>query len=129
MKARVILSALILAGFASQAGAQEVAGKWMGSVETDFGPFELVFNFAVEGAMLTGAMVNDMMGEVPISDGMVDGDEVSFRISIDGGPGGAMVINYTGMVEGDELKLTSTFEGGAPPGGSAEQTMTLTRAE
>lgn len=129
MRGRFLVSTAMLALVAWPAAAQEVAGKWAGSADTEFGPFELVFEFAVEGAVLTGAMINDFIGAIPIMDGMVEGDEIAFTLNIDGG-GGAMVINYKGMVEGNELKLMGTFEGGAPPGGGPnEQTLTLTRAE
>ena len=78
---------------------------------------------------LTGAMSNEFMGATPISDGMVDGDNVSFKLTMQGGPGGAMTINYKGMIHGDELHVTSTIEGAPPGGGPAEQTFVATRAK
>jgi hypothetical protein len=130
MKIRIFVTSLALAALALPAAAQEVAGKWSGNVDTPQGPFPLTFDFAVMGAELTGALLNDFIGQIPISEGMVDGNEISFKLSIEMGPGASMTISYTGVVEGDELELTSTFEGGAPPGsGPEEQTMTLMRAE
>ena len=130
MKPGSFVLAVTLAVLALPAAAQDVAGKWMGSVDTQGVPFELAFQFAVNGNELSGSMSNDFIGMIPITEGMISGAEVSFKLSIDGGPGGAMVISYKGMIEGDELKLTSTFEGGAAPGGGpAEQSFTLTRAE
>ena len=126
---RTVFFGLSLAVFALSAQAQDVAGKWSGSIDAQGVPFALVFEFTVAGAELTGALMNEFIGSVPISEGMVDGDEVSFKLSIDMGPGGSLTINYTGVVEGDELKLTSTFEGGAPPGMPAEQTLVLMRAK
>jgi hypothetical protein len=71
----------------------------------------MVFEFAVDGDRLTGTMSNDFVGTTSISDGMVKGDEVSFKLALQGGPNGqAMTIDYKGMVKGDELALTSTFE-------------------
>jgi hypothetical protein len=129
MKVRSLLASLVLAVLALPAAAQDVAGKWSGNVDTPQGPFALTFDFAVMGAELTGALLNDFIGQIPISEGMVDGDAISFKLNIDMGPNGAMTINYTGVVDGDELTLTSTFEGAPPGDGPAEQMMTLTRAE
>lgn len=129
MTNRRVLGGLILAFIALSAQAQNVGGKWMGSVDAQGVPFELVFEFTVAGAELTGALMNEFIGEIPISDGMVDGDEISFKLNIDMGPAGAMTINYTGVVNGNELELTSTFEGGAPPGTPEEQMIKLMRAE
>jgi hypothetical protein len=109
--------------------AQDAAGKWNATVETPNGPFPLVFEFAVDGDKLTGSMSNDFMGATPITDGMIKAGELSFKLRIEGGPGGAMTINYKGMVKGDELALTSTFEGTPPGGGPAEQNLTATRAK
>lgn len=129
MTIRKVLAGLTLAFLALSAQAQDVAGKWMGSVDAQGVPFELVFEFTVAGAELTGALMNEFIGEIPISDGMVDGDEISFKLNIDMGPGGSMTINYTGVVNGNELELTSTFEGGGPPGTPDEQMIKLMRAE
>lgn len=122
-----LASILALAGL--PAAAQQVEGTWNASVETPNGPMQFTFDLDVEGDELTGSMSNEFMGETPISNGMVDGNEVSFSLTIEGGPGGSMTINYEGEVEGDELMLTSTFEDGPPGGGPAEQTLTATRAE
>lgn len=55
-------------------------------------------------------------------------NDLSFKMSIDAGPGGTMQVSFKGTVDGDELTLTSTMEG-APGGGPAEQTFVATRAE
>jgi hypothetical protein len=127
MAVRKILSVLILTAFALPVAAQDVSGKWNASVSSEFGEFAMTFEFMVEGDELKGSMSNDFMGAVPISQGMVDGSEITFRMEIAGGGGPAMVVNFTGVVDGDELTLTSVMEGG--PGGAGEQTMVATRAE
>lgn len=128
MKIRHLGAAAALTLFALPAAADGPAGKWNLSVDTPQGPFALVFDFQVDGDQLTGSMSNDFMGATPISDGVVDGNEVSFKLTIEGTPNGAMTINYDGVVDGDELTLTSRVEGGMPGGGPDEQTMTATRA-
>jgi hypothetical protein len=119
----------VLALIAIPATAQDAAGKWNASVDTPNGPFALVFEFTVDGEKLAGSMSNEFMGATPITDGTVKGGELTFKLKMEGGPNGAMTINYKGMVKGDELALTSTFEGAPPGGGPAEQTLTATRAK
>lgn len=120
----------VLALLALPCFAQDIAGRWNASVDTEFGPFAFVLEFMVDAAgALTGSMQSDFLGSTPIREGMIDGDDVSFKLMFEGGPGGAMTVNYEGTVDGDELALTSTVEGGVPGGGPAEQTFTATRAE
>lgn len=128
MRNQQLSVAAVVALLALPAAAQnDVEGKWNASIETPQGSMEMVFNLMVENGELKGSLSNDF-GETPISEGMVDGNEVAFKIMIEGGPGGAMTINYKGMVEDDTLKLTSTFEGGGPQGGG-ESTLTAMRAK
>jgi len=112
------------------AAAQSAAGRWAASVDTEFGPFAFVFEFVVEAAgKLTGAMHNELFGAVPIADGAIDGSDISFKLTFEGGPEGPMTISYRGTVKGDELALTSKFEGTPPPGGAAEQSFTAKREQ
>jgi hypothetical protein len=126
------LRSFVLASFAAllatSALAQGAAGTWNASVDTPNGPFAFVFDFAVDAAgKLTVSMQNDFIGATPIKDGATKGNELSFKLSFDGGPNGAMTISYTGVVKGDELLMTSKFEGAPPGGGPAEQTFTAQR--
>ncbi len=131
MARRFFAVAAALALFASPLAAQTgVAGKWNASVDTPNGPFAFVFEFIVDAAgKLTGSMQNEFIGSIPIKEGTVNGNDVSFKLSIDGGPNGAMNIGYKGSVKGDELSLTSKFEGEVPGGGPAEQSFKATRAK
>jgi len=110
---------------------QGAAGRWNASVDTPQGPFAFVFEFAVDAAgKLTGSMQNEFIGAVPIKDGVVNGSDISFKLTFEGGPdGGAITIGYTGTVKGDELAMKSKFEGTPPGGGPAEMTFTATRAK
>jgi hypothetical protein len=129
MNSRQIFGAAAMLALALPAQAQDIVGKWNASIESPQGAFAMTFDFAVEGDELTGTMANDFMGETAISDGVVDGNEIAFKLSIEGGPDGAITISYTGVVEGDELTLTSTFEGGGAQGGPGEMVLTATRAK
>ena len=109
---------------------QGAAGRWNASVETPQGPFAFTFDFAVDAAgKLTGSMSNELFGATPIKDGVVSGNNVSFKLTFAGAPDGDMTISYTGTVKGDELALTSKFEGAPPGGGPAEISFTATRAK
>ncbi len=72
---------------------------------------------------------NEFFGATPIKDGVVNGNDVSFKLTFAGAPDGDMTISYTGTVKGDELALTSKFEGAPPGGGPAEQSFTAKRAQ
>jgi hypothetical protein len=120
----------LLAVFSFTASAQQgAAGRWNASVDSEFGPFAFVFEFLVDAAgKLTGSMQSEFFN-APIKDAMLDGNNLSFKLTIDGGPNGPMNISYTGVVKGDELQLTSKFEGEPPGGGPAETTLTAKRAQ
>ena len=108
---------------------QGAAGRWNASVDTPQGPFAFTFDFAVDGSKLTGSMSNEFFSAT-VKDGAVSGNNVSFKLTIEGGPdGGAITISYTGTVKGDELALTSKFEGEPPGGGPAQTKFTATRAK
>jgi hypothetical protein len=107
MKRFLILMALS----AMAAFAADVAGTWKASVETPNGNFENTFVFKVDGAKLTGTSANEMMGETPISDGKVDGDDVSFNIVLNR-DGNEFKLAYKGKVTGKDMKLTVTLPGG-----------------
>ena len=109
---------------------QGAAGRWNASVDTAQGPFAFTFEFAVDAGKLTGTMNNEFFGATPITDGVVNGNAISFKLTFQGAPdGGAMTINYTGTVKGDELAMTSKFQGEVPGGGPAEMSFTATRAK
>ena len=126
-RALLVLAASLALPILAQQGA---AGRWNASVDTPQGPFAFTFEFAVDAGKLTGAMNNEFFGATPIKDGVVDGNNISFKLTFEGAPdGGAMTISYTGTVKGDELAMTSKFEGEVPGGGPAEMSFTATRAK
>ena len=131
MKVRSLVLGAALALLALPVVAQTgAAGKWNASVDTPNGPFAFVFEFLVDAAgKLTGSMQNEFIGSIPIKDGTIKGNDLSFKLTIDGGPNGAMNISYTGTVKGDNLELKSKFEGAPPGGGPAEQSLVAHRAK
>ena len=66
---------------------------------------ETTFVFKVDGDKLTGTTSNQMSGELPISDGKIDGDNLSFTVTANFN-GNEFKLNYKGRVAGNEIKLT-----------------------
>ena len=64
----------------SIANAQSIDGKWKGEMQGPNGAMDLTFNFHVAGDSLTGA-VESQMGDIPISNGEIDGKKFSFDVS------------------------------------------------
>ena len=61
---------------------------------------------------LTGSIISPE-DEVPIQDGKIDGDHISFHVMRRRSNGNEVKAGYTGTVASNELKLTMTF-GNAP---------------
>jgi len=90
--------------------AADVAGTWKASIETPNGAFESTFVFKVDGTTVTGTTSNQMIGEAPISDGKIDGDNLTFSVTLKR-DGQEFKLNYQGKVSGNEIKLTVVIPG------------------
>jgi len=109
---RLFVLTMVLVGLgAIAAWAADVSGKWVAEVPGRQGQTQTTtFTFKVEGDKLTGT-ISTPRGETPISDGRVQGDEISFTQVIEAG-GNQMKFLYKGKVSGDEIKFTRQREGG-----------------
>jgi hypothetical protein len=108
-----LLLVLVLV-LASAAWAADVTGKWVAQVPGRDGETrETVFNLKADGGQLTGS-VTSQRGELQISDGKVNGDEISFATVLEFN-GNQMKFLYKGKVAGDEIKFTRQREGGDRP--------------
>lgn len=95
---------------AASAFAADVTGQWKASAPGPDGQtMELVFTLKAEAATFTGS-VNSPMGEMPISNGKLEGDAISFDVEANG-----MKITHKGTVSGDTMKLKVEFGGAMPP--------------
>jgi len=123
MKIRNLALALVatLAAIpAMAAGIDGIDGKWEATAESPMGSIPLKLEFKAAGEKLTGSIAADMAGQAmpptAISDGVVKGDDISFKLQVammEGAP--PMVISYKGKLKGDELTLTSSMDMGQGP--------------
>lgn len=105
MKMKCVLLSLTMLALALPASAADISGNWKGTAQTPNGPVERTFTFKVDGNKLTGETSSSMFGQSVIEDGKVDGDNVSFTITVSI-QGQDNKLNYKGKVAGDEIKFT-----------------------
>ena len=108
MKLRNLAIALVLC--ATSVFAADVDGTSSGSISTPNGDFPVSYTFKAEGATLTGTMLNMDAAPIPVTAGKVDGNNITFTVTIDFG-GMPLVFNYKGVVSGAEIKLSTDFMG------------------
>ncbi len=134
MKTKVLLVGAILLLALSVAYAADVNGKWVAESQGRNGPTQTTFNLKAEGAKLTGTVtLPGMMGgqptDVAITEGKVEGDNISFVAIRKVGQNQEIEIKttYKGAVSGDEIKFTVERQmpaggmggpGGGPGGGA-----------
>ena len=115
-----VMTILLVASFALMAA--DVSGKWTYEQPGRGGNpgRPVTITLKAEGTTLTGTMPAGGRGGAPadpiaISDGKVDGNNVSFTVKRET-PNGSMVTKYEGTVNGDEMKLkiTRTGQDGTP---------------
>lgn len=106
MNIRTLAFALLLA--ATPAFAADVDGKWTGSIDTPNGAVQIDYTFKAEGDTLTGSQSAPDGTQIPIKDGKITGNKVSFSLTVDFGAG-PTTFNYTGEVSATDLKLHTSF--------------------
>jgi hypothetical protein len=71
---------------------------------------ERTFAFKVDGNKLTGETVSSFAGKSTIEDGKVDGDSLSFTITVRF-QDNELRVNYKGKVSGNDIQLTAEVTG------------------
>jgi hypothetical protein len=95
-----IISLCLLSLLAITAFAADVTGKWTSSMQgPDGGSIEIQYAFKADGQKLEGTMTGPM-GEMPISEGKLDGDKISFAMDA-----GGFKLEFKGTVADNEIKL------------------------
>jgi autotransporter translocation and assembly factor TamB len=100
--------------------AGDVTGKWTAEMAGRGGnSMTVTMNLKADGSKLSGT-VSGRMGETEISDGKVDGDNVTFAVVREFN-GNKITQNYRGRVNGDTIHFAVTIEGGPMNGGRARE--------
>ena len=116
MTKKLLFVFTILLVVAFVAMAADVTGKWVYEQAGRGGgnPTQVTLNLKANGSTLTGSLVRPGRGGDPmesaISEGKIDGDNVSFKVTMQMG-GNSMTTEYIGAVSGNELKLKITRPG------------------
>ena len=71
----------------------------------------LAFTFKQDGAKLTGTVLSPHGDALPLNEGKVEGDKISFFVTadMDGGP---TKFTGAGVIKGEEITMTIKAEGG-----------------
>jgi hypothetical protein len=105
----LILFVLITVGLAAIAQAEDISGEW---VIEDTNPkamkVKTFFEFEVHGSVVTGSKLGYPESELPIIDGKINGDKLTFTIKeyLGERTNRARTYMYTGKVSGDSIKFS-----------------------
>jgi hypothetical protein len=107
-------SMYLLAGvlLAASLWAADVTGKWTAEMRGPQGNTrQTSMDLKADGNTLTGTVEGMRGGSTPISDGKIDGDNISFSV-VREFQGNQFKMNYKGVVKGDTIHFTVSREGG-----------------
>ena len=94
--------------------AADISGKWTGDMPGRGGDTApTTFTFKVDGEKITGSVAG-AQGDIPIQEGKVAGNQISFSTTFDAG-GNTIKILYKGTMSGDQMKMTREREGSGQP--------------
>jgi len=94
--------------------AADVSGKWTFEQEGRNGTVQVTLNLKADGGALTGTLTRPGRGgepmETAISDGKIDGGNISFSVKREFN-GNTFVTTYKGTLDGDSLNIEITMPG------------------
>jgi hypothetical protein len=93
--------------------AADIDGKWTGETQGRRGPQTQTLMLKASGTTLTGTLQGGRGGPVEISNGTIDGDNVSFQVVREFGEN-KVTQQFKGTISGGELKLTMSGGRGEP---------------
>ena len=105
---KILLALAIVLVIAVPSFAADVDGKWSGTIMGPMGDIPVAFTFKADGEKLTGSTVGLDGAEVPISEGKINGKNITFKVSFYFG-GMPFVISYKGVVSAEEIQITGSF--------------------
>jgi hypothetical protein len=128
MKKAVILCALLTLSCMFAFGAA-IDGKWTVETQGRNGAQIQTLTLQSDGSKLTGTLAGGRGGSVEITEGKIDGANVSFKVVRAGRNGGDQTTTYTGTLTGDDLKLTVARGGGRGRGRGGPRELAFKRAQ
>lgn len=111
MKATLVGILALLGVFVFAAAAADVTGSWTADVPGRQGnTMQTTFNLKADGSSLSGTVATQR-GEMPIENGKVDGDHISFTTTMKM-QDQEFKISYKGVVKDGTIEFTREREGG-----------------
>jgi len=112
MTRRVLFATAVLCAiFVGAALAADISGNWSGTLQAGNDPVPLTFTFKQDGEKLTGTVISSQNPPLPLNDGRVSGDKVSFFVTADMNGAPTKFISE-GVIKSDEITLNIKAEGG-----------------
>src|SRR5215831_6049733 len=102
---RIVVSVLVLMVMCVTAYAADVDGTWTGTIATPVGDLPVSFTFKADGAKLTGTTLGFDGSPVPIMDGKIDGNTITFTVTFDLG-GMPFMLSYKGIVSPEKINMS-----------------------
>jgi hypothetical protein len=119
----LVMTVLAVCLLITTAYSSDIAGTWKGSQEFMGRAREVSFTFVTDKddpTKFTGTSPGRQGGENQITDGKIDGDNISFNVKYTAETR-ELIIKYTGTVKDKEMTLNMEVDfsgmGGAPGGG------------
>ena len=106
----ILATAALCVMFAGAVLAADISGNWSGTMQMGDNPLDLTFVFKQDGEKLTGTVATPS-GDLPLSDGKVVGDKISFFVQADMGGTPTKFISE-GVIKGDEITIATKTDGG-----------------
>jgi hypothetical protein len=103
---RAMLFALAITLGNTAFAADNPAGKWTASFDTQIGQQNYTYEFKVTGETLTGTTQSNLGGSAAIGEGKFTGGDTLFFVEMFKFQGMEVRIEYTGKLAGDEIKFT-----------------------
>jgi len=105
-----LMLALALLFVAGVAFGADVDGKWDGIWKIPGMEIPVSYTFKADGAALTGTSSGPENTTIPIKDGKIDGNKISFTVPINFN-GQEVKMEYKGVVSPDKIVLTLDMMG------------------
>jgi hypothetical protein len=112
MTRRILLATAVLCTILTGVAlAADISGNWEGTMQAGNDPVPLTFTFKQEGQKLTGTVLSPQNPPLPLNDGKVAGDKLTFYVQADMG-GTPTKFLTEGVIKGDQITLNIRTDGG-----------------